>query len=156
MAQAIIPADVNSAKLATAFCTIGGRRYAMLNAKSVEVTASVSNADVPRLGCVVAGKKAIGLEIKITMTVYKVSEMFDKVVEQFKDTGVMPTFELQITNEDQASSTGRSEKIYRDCTIDGDVLLSMFDADGDLIEQEITAYALDFASNQRYAEPSYM
>lgn len=156
MPQAVMPADVPNAKFATAFCTIGGRRYAMLNAKSVEVTASVTNADVPRLGSMVVGKKPVGLEIKITMTVYKVSEMFDKLIEQFKDTGVMPTFELQITNEDPASSIGRSEKIYRDCVIDGDVMLSMFDADGEYIEQEITAYALDFASNNKYIEPSYM
>lgn len=156
MVNSVIPADVPSAKLATAFCTIGGRRYAMLNAKNVEVVGTVNNADVPRLGCIVAGKKAIGLEIKITMTVYKVSEMFDKLIEEFKDTKVLPTFELQITNEDPASSIGRSEKIYRDCTLDGDVLLSMFDTDGELIEQEITAYAMDFASNNRYTEPSYM
>ena len=82
--------------------------------------------------------------------------MFDKLVEDFKNTGILQPFELQVTNEDNASCTGRSEKIYRDCVLDGDVLLSMFDADGELIEQEIEAYAMDFTSNSRYTEPEYM
>lgn len=150
------PQDAPSAKLATLFCTIDGKRYAMINAKNLEVTASVDNADIPRLGSPIKGKKPNGLEIKLTFTIYKVTEMFDKLIEQYKNTGVMPLFEVQVANDDPATVIGRTEKIYRDCTIDGDVLLSMFDADGDVIEQEITAYALDFASNQRYSEPQYM
>lgn len=156
MVDAIAPFDVPSAKLATAYITVGDRRYNLFNAKNCEVNASVNNADVPRLGSVIAGKKPIGLEVKISMTVYKCSEMFDKMVEDFKNTNVMKTFELQVSNYDPATPLGRSEKIYRDCVLDGDVLLSMFDADGELIEQEIEAYALDFTSNSRYTEPTYM
>lgn len=156
MSSPFVPLDAPNAKLATAYITIGDRRYNLFNAKSCEVTGSVSSADVPRLGAIIMGKKPIALEVKISMTVYKCSEMFDKLVEDFKNTGILQTFELQVTNEDNASCTGRSEKIYRDCVLDGDVLLSMFDADGELIEQEIEAYAMDFTSNSRYTEPEYM
>ena len=156
MVDAIAPFDVPSAKLATAYITINDKRYTLFNAKNCEVNASVNNADVPRLGSAIAGKKPIGVEVKISMTVYKCSEMFYKLVETFKNTFVMDTFELQVTSFDPATPLGRSEKIYRNCVIDGDVLLSMFDADGELIEQKIEAYALDFTSNNRYTEPEYM
>lgn len=148
--------DAPSAKLGAVFCIIAGKRYAMMNVKNIEAKASVKNADVPRLGSPIAGKKAVGLEIKLKMTVYKVSEMFDKLIEQYKDTGVMPSFEVQVSNDDGASVIGRAEKVYRDCVIDGDVLLSMLDADGEYIEQEIEAYCLDFNTNSRYKEPVYM
>lgn len=156
MPQVFNPFDAPSAKLATMFCTIGDRRYAMLNAKNFEAVASVQLGDVPRLGAVIAGKKQTGLEVKLTITVYKVSEMFDKVVEEYKNTGILPTFEVQVASEDGASVIGRSEKVYHDCVLSGDVLLSMFDADGEFVEQEIECYALDFASNERYTEPEYM
>ena len=78
------PQDVPSAKLAEFFCTIDGRRYSMLNAKNFEATASVSNADVPRLGAMITGKKANGLEIKLKFTVYKCSPMFDNLIETYK------------------------------------------------------------------------
>lgn len=150
------PQDVPSAKLAELFCTIDGRRYSMLNAKSFEATASIENADVPRLGSMITGKKPTGMEVKISMTVYKCSPMFDKVVENFKNTGVMPTFECQVTSSDDATSIGKDTKIYTDCVIDGDVLLSMFDAEGEFIEQEIEAYAMDYKTKDRYKEPDYM
>lgn len=150
------PSDAPVAKFATFYCTIGENRYEMMHAKNFEATASIETADVPRLGSVVAGKKATGLEIKLSFTVYKVSEMFDELVTQFKNNGYMPSFECQVTSEDKGSSVGRSTKVYRNCVISGDVLLSMFDADGELIEQSIEAYALDFDSPETYTNPSYM
>lgn len=150
------PQDAPVAKFATFYCTIGDRRYEMLNAKNFEAKANVETADVPRLGSVIKGKKAVGLEVKLSFTVYKVSEMFDELIEQFKNNGYMPEFECQVTNEDQATSIGRSTKTYHNCVIDGEVLLSMFDADGDFIEQDIEAYALDFERPEKYTEPLYM
>ena len=61
--------DAPSSKLATLYCTVGGRRYAMLNAKNFEAKANVSLADVPILGKTIKGKKPSGLEIKIKMTI---------------------------------------------------------------------------------------
>ena len=148
--------DAASAKLAELFCTIGNRRYSMLNAKNFEATASVELGDVPRLGTPIKGKKPVGLEVKISMTVYKCSPMFDDMIETYKNTGVLPTFECQVTAEDKATSTGKDTKIYNDCVIDGDVLLSMFDAEGEFIEQEIEAFAMDFTSKDKYTEPDYM
>ena len=150
------PQDAPVAKFATFYCTIGDRRYEMLNAKNFEAKANVETADVPRLGSVIKGKKAVGLEVKLSFTVYKVSEMFDELIEQFKNNGYMPEFECQVTNEDLATSIGRSTKTYHNCVIDGEVLLSMFDVDGDFIEQDIEAYALDFERPEKYTEPLYM
>lgn len=150
------PQDVPSSKLATFFVTIGTRRYAMLNAKNFEANATVSNADVPRLGCMITGKKPNGLEIKLSFTVYKCSDMFDQIIEDYKKTGVLPVFDAQVTSEDGATAIGKSTKVYKDCIIDGDVLLSMFDADGEFIEQSIEAYAMDYSTKDKYVEPSYM
>lgn len=141
---------------AEVFCTIGTRRYTMLNAKNFEANGSVSLGDVKRLGTPIVGKKANGLELKWSMTVYKCSEMFDDIITTFKDTGVLPTFEIQVTSHDKATSMGRSTKTYYDCVIDGDVLLSMVDVDGEFIEQSIEGYAMDYSQDEKYKEPSYM
>lgn len=148
--------DAQSARQAEFFCTIGDRRYSMLNAKNFEATASVSLADVKTLGRLVTQKKPNGLEVKLSFTVYKCSEMFDNLIEEYKNTGVLPRFEAQVTQEDKSSNIGRDTKVYKDCIIDGDILLSMFDADGEFIEQDVEAYAMDFESPEKYTEPSYM
>ena len=144
--------DAPSSKLATLYCTVGGRRYAMLNAKNFEAKANVSLADVPILGKTIKGKKPSGLEIKIKMTLYKCTEAFDRLVEEYKNTGMLPTFE----SNDPATSMGASGKTYHQCMIEGDVLLSSFDADGNFIEQDIEAYAMDYSKDSEYKEPAYM
>jgi hypothetical protein len=148
--------DAQSAKLAELFVTIGDRRYTMLHAKNLEAKSNITTSDVPRLGGIINGKKATAMEIKLSMTVYKCSEMFDDLIETFKNTGILPTFDCQVTQEDKASSVGRSTKVYTGCIIDGDVLLSMFDADGEFIEQTIEAYAMDFNTAEKYKTPDYI
>ncbi len=150
------PQDVPSSKLADLFVTINGNRYSVLNAKNFEAKAKVETADIPILGKIIKGKKAIGMEIELTMTIYKCTEIFDDIVETYKNTGVLPTFDVQSTNNDESTTIGSSTKIYKNCVLDGDVLLSMFDADGEFIEQEITCYAMDYTSNEKYSNPSYM
>lgn len=148
--------DALNSRMAECFTTIKGNRYSMMNAKNFEAKANVETKEVPMLGRNIKGRKVLGIEIKIKMTVYKCSEMFDDLIEEYKNTGVMPTFDIQVTSEDKTSTTGRSTKIYRDCVIDGDVLLGMFDTAGDFIEQEINAYAMDYSSPEKYKTPSYM
>ncbi len=150
------PQDAPSSKWGEAYVTVKGNRYSYFNAKDCEVTANIETKEVPMLNRTVKGRKPVGMEVKITMTVYKCSEHFDDIVTEFKNTGVLPTFDLQVSNEDPASAMGRSSKIYNDCVIDGDVLLSMLKADGDYIEQKITAYAMDYSSAAKYKAPGYM
>jgi hypothetical protein len=145
--------DAPSAKLATAYVTLNGKRYAMLMAKDFEANMNVETKEVPILGKTVKGYKPTGSSIKFKMTIYKCWEIFDSIVETYKNTGKMPTFDIQTTNEDPATSVGRSTKIYTDCILDGDVLLSMFDADGEFVEQTVEGYAQDFSRAEKYKRP---
>ena len=164
MSNAYMPAnDAPSAKLATCFVTFpenspihANQRFAMLMAKNFEAKANLESVKVPALGRTVNGYKSGNMDIKFSMTVYHCTEIFDDVVEEFKNTGVMPTFDIQVTNEDPATSVGASTNTYTGCILDGEVLLSMFDADGEFIEQSIEGYAQDFTRPEKYTNPSYM
>lgn len=148
--------DAQSAKQAECFVTIGGKRYSFCFAKDFEASASVETKEVPMLGKMIKGRKATGMEIKFKMTIYKVTEVFDNIIEEYKNTGAISLFDIQVTQEDKTSSIGRSTKIYRDCMIDGDIILSMFDADGEFAEQSIEGYCSDYESAEKYKNPSYM
>lgn len=148
--------DAISANRAECYVTLNGRRYAMMMAKEFEGKASIGTKEVNMLGNPVVGHKAQTVTLKFSMTIYKCTEIFDTVVEDFLRTGVMPTFDIQTTNDDPASSVGRSTKIYNDCVLDGDVLLSMFKAEGDFFEQAIEGYCNSFARPEQFTDPSYM
>ena len=148
--------DAPVAKYAEVFVTRGNNRYSMLMCKNFEGTASISTQDVPRMGSIIMGKKPTTVELGFTMTIYKCTEIFDDVLDEFIKTGVMPVFTIQISNEDPATSMGRSTKIYNDCILDGDVLLSMAGSEDDFIEQEISGFAGSYTRPEKYTNPSYM
>lgn len=148
--------DAISANFAECFVTLDGTRYSMLMAKEFEGRASVNTAEVPRLGSTVVGHKAQTVELAFSMTIYKCTEIFDEVIERFIKTGVMPSFTIQTSNDDPATSVGRSTKIYNGCVLDGDVLLSMFNAEGDFVEQSIEGYCDSFSRPEKHTNPSYM
>ena len=148
--------DAPVAKFAEVFVTINNRRYAMLMCKGFEGKANISNQDVPRMGSVIMGKKPTTVEISFTMTIYKCTEIFDSVLDEFIKTGVMPMLTIQTSNEDPATSVGRSTKVYNDCVLDGDVLLSLAGSEDDFIEQEINGYAGGYTRPEKFSNPSYM
>ena len=65
----------------------------------------------------------------------------------------MPYFDIQVTNDDFATSIGRDTKIYKNCLIDGDVLLNMVNDEGDFIEQEVEGYYSDYEVVEKYKRP---
>lgn len=148
--------DAPVAKFAEVFVTIGDRRYSMLMCKDFEGKANVSTQDVPRMGSVIMGKKATTVELSFTMTIYKCTEIIDDFVEAFLRSGVMPKMTIQTSNEDPSTSIGRSTKIYEDCILDGDVLLSLAGSEDDFIEQEISGFANSFSRPEKYNNPTYM
>lgn len=150
------PQDAPSTKLAECFITSGSRRYNVLSAKNFEANANISTEEVNVIGRIMKGHKANGLEGNFSMTVYKCSPMFGNMVEEYKKTGILPTFDIQVTSSDPATSIGEDTKIYTGCQLDGDVLLSMFDAEGDFIEQEVSGFFDDWQNASDYKEPAGM
>ena len=148
--------DDISANFAEVFVTLNGNRYSMCMAKSVEIKANVKTREVYKLGTPVVGHKPETVMYSGTMTITKCTTIFDEVVADFIDTGVMPTFEIQVATEDPAASVGRDSKIFTECVIDGDVLLSAAKAEGGAVEQEISFYAGGVSTASAYSVPSYM
>lgn len=151
--------DASLSKFATVYMTTAdGKRLKMLMCRNFEAKANVKTKDLPRMGAIVMGKRATGVEIPIKMTIYKCTEEFDKMVDNFISKGIMPKFQIQCFNEDPATvnRVGRSDKIYNDCILDGDVLLSLAGSEEDYIEQEISGFAEGYETAERYQNPSYM
>ena len=149
--------DAPVAKYAEVFVTIKGQRYSMMMCKNFEGKASVTTQDVPRMGSLLVGKKATAVEISFTMTIYKCTEIFDDVIDEFIRTGQMPLFDIQVSNDDpNMQAIGRSTKIFTDCLLDGDVLLAMAGSEDDFIEQEISGFAADYTRPEKFTNPAYM
>ena len=85
--------------------------------------------------------------------IYYYTELFEDMVLEYINTGRMPQFDLQITNNDPTTSIGSRVMGYYGCQLIGDIPLSILDD-----EQAMLAYDFNFsytrpARLQGFTEP---
>lgn len=62
---------------------------------------------------------------------------FRELADSYQKTGVMPYFEIQVSNEDPSSTVGRQTVILRDCLCES-FILAKFQAGEELLDEEIS------------------
>lgn len=135
--------DAISAKLAECYVTIGNRRYNAFNALNLEAKFEKNKMTVPILGKTGQGNKANGWSGTGKMTLHYNTSIYRQMMLDYKDSGEDIYFDIQITNEDPTSAAGRQTITLLDCNIDGGVL-AKFDADGDILDEEVEFTYEDF------------
>lgn len=135
--------DAVSAKLAECFVTVGNNRYNFMQAINFEAKFEKIKTEVPILGKTGNGNKANGWKGTFSATFHYNTSIFREMLQRYKDTGEDVYFEIQVTNDDPASSAGKQTIVFVDCTIDGGIL-AKFDADGDYLDEELEGTFEDF------------
>ncbi len=150
------PTDVVSAGMAECYITVGGRRYLMMMAKDFTATFRKKTAAVPILGRRMTGHKSVGGEGRFAMTIYKVTEVFDEMISDYKESGEETVFDILVTNTDPQSTVGTSSKIFRGCTLTGDITLAALSAENKWLEQTVEGYFDDYESYEKFENPRGM
>lgn len=141
--------DTISAGLAECFVTVGKRRYNFMQAINVEVKFEKTKAEVPILGKTGKGNKATGWKGTGSCTAHYNTSIFRQMMLDYKKTGQDTYFEMQITNEDPTSGSGRQTIILKDCNIDGGIL-AKFDADADYLDEDMDFTFEDFSMPESF------
>lgn len=142
--------DTIAAKLAECFITIGTRRYNFMQMIDMEVKVDKTKSTVPRLGAIMAGHKASGMEGTYSGTAHYNQSVMRQALLDYKNTGEDTYFEMQITNDDPTSAAGRQSIILYDCNTDGGIL-AKFDADGEYLDEEMEGTFDDFSMPEAFA-----
>ena len=129
--------DAVYGSLAECFVTIGDNRYNFLSLTEFESQWEVNVTEVPILGKVGMGHKAAGGKGTWSGTAHYNQSIFRKIADAYQKTGVMPYFEIQVTNEDPTSAVGRQTIIHHDCLCDT-FTLAKFQAGEELLEEDLS------------------
>ena len=127
--------DSVSAKMAECFITIKGNRYNFMQAINLEAKMEKQKVEVPILGRMTKGHKAVSTNGTGSATFHYNTSIFRQLMKQFQDTGEDIYFDIQITNEDPTTSVGRQTVILRDCNIDS-IIIAKFDSDGETLDED--------------------
>lgn len=129
--------DAVYGSLAECYITIDGRRYCFMSITEFESKWEVNIADVPILGKVGMGHKSAGGKGTWSGTAHYNQSVFRQMANTYQKTGVMPYFEIQVSNEDPTSAVGRQTIIHRGCLCDT-FTLAKFHAGEELLEEDIS------------------
>ncbi len=130
-------ADAVYGSLAECFVTLGSNRYNLMSMTKFESKYEVNLTDVPILGKVGKGHKPAGGKGTWSGTAHYNQSVFRKVADQYQKTGVMPYFEIQVSNEDPSSAAGRQTIVHHDCLCDT-FTLAKFEAGEELLDEELS------------------
>ena len=129
--------DAVYGSLASCFVTINGRRLNFMNLTEFESQWEVNITEVPILGKVGFGHKAAGGKGTWSGTAHFNQSHIRAVADAYQKTGIMPYFEIQVTNEDPTSGVGRQTIIHHDCLFET-VILAKFAAGEELLDEEMS------------------
>lgn len=107
-----------------------GTRYCLMQLYKFEAKMEVTHTDVAILGRSNKGSKPTGWKGTFTGTAYYNQSVLRKMLLAYKNSGVMPTIDIQVSNEDPTSTAGKQTVILKGCLFKGGVL-AKFDASSD-------------------------
>lgn len=123
--------------LAECYITLGDERYNFMTLTEFESKWEIKTKEVPILGKVGMGHKAAGGKGTWKGTAHYNQSIFRKIADTYQKTGVMPYFEIQVTNEDPTSAVGRQTIIHHDCLCDT-FTLAKFQAGEEILQEDLS------------------
>lgn len=104
--------------------------------KKLEATIEKNKAEVPIMGRRWIGRKTSGLNGTGTLTLYKVTSKFQKMMLQYAQTGEDVYFTLQSVLDDKGAQRGIERVTLYDVNIDS-VTIAQLDVETESLEEEV-------------------
>ncbi|WP_139491788.1 phage tail tube protein [Brevibacillus dissolubilis] len=105
-------------------------------AKAFEATIEKNKADIMTLGNRWTGKKTTGVAGTGTLTLYKVTSKFTRMMLEYANSGRDVYFTLQGVLDDPGSGRGTERVTLLNCNIDS-VTIGQFDVEAEALEEEV-------------------
>ena len=108
--------------------------------RNIKTNAEIQSSDMRVIGTRIIQNKSNGAKLTGTGNIYYGSNLWTDMVLEYINTGVMPEFDIQITNADPTTSVGSQVMAYYGCTLTGTIPLSILDD-----EEAMLNYDFNFA-----------
>lgn len=132
----LLERDALNGKQGKAIITLDGEVKELFQCKKLQTDAEFTEADFKVVGTTLVQKKTTGVNLTGTMTIYYGSPIFIRMVADYVKTGKIPYFDMQVENDDPATSVGKQTVVYTNCKL-SKVPLSILDADTEFLEEEV-------------------
>lgn len=143
-------------KQGSVYITVDNKVKELPGVQKIEAKDSIAERTMKTVGTVKTQSAAAGVEGSGSLTIhYWAIMIFSEMVATYRKTGVMPTFDLLIINNDPATSLGRRSTAFTDCCLSGDVPQALLDATtDDHLTIDIEFKYSDCSIQDEFSEPA--
>ncbi|HEU4962261.1 MAG TPA: phage tail tube protein [Bacilli bacterium] len=145
--------DTISGREGRAYATINGKVEEMFYVKTLEASVEKGKTEVKMLGHRGTQHKANGWKGTGSMTIYYVTTLFRQMMLDYIKTGKDAYFDIQIVNEDPASSIGKQTVVLKHVNLDK-VLVGKVDTESEILDESIDFTFDDLDILDSFAAPS--
>lgn len=149
----LLERDALNGKQGKAFLTVDGENQELFSVKKVQTDVEYQKSDMKVVGTTTVQQKTTGAKKTGTMTIYYGTPAFIQMAQEYEKNGKVVYFDLQITNDDPATSVGSQTVVYYGCSLDK-IPLSILDADADFLEEEVSFSYTSFEVLDSFTQPS--
>jgi hypothetical protein len=149
----LLERDALNGKQGKAFLTINGEIHELFGAKKVQTDVEYQKADFKVVGTTTVQQKTTGAKKTGTLNIYYGTPLFVKMAHEYEKNGKVIYFDLQVENDDPATSVGKQTIVYYGCSLDK-IPLSMLDAEADFLEEEIGFTYTSWEPLEQFNDPT--
>ena len=156
MAYLLAKDTVNGAE-GKIFITQNGQNVEIAGMRNIKTNAEIQNQDMRVIGTRKIQQKSNGAKLTGTGNIYYGSNIFTDMVLEYINTGVMPEFDIQITNTKASSATlGSQVMVYYGCTLTGTIPLSILDDEESMLNYDFDFAYTDVQRLQAFNDPAQL
>lgn len=122
------------------FMTVDGRQIEVACMRNITTNAEIQSSDMRVIGTKKIQDKQNGAKLTGTGNIYYGTNIFTDMVLAYINHGITQEFDIQITNDDPATSIGSQTMVYYGCHLTGTIPLSILND-----EEAMLNYDFNFA-----------
>ena len=150
----LLAQDTVSGAEGKVFITRDGKNVEVAGMKNITTNAEIQSNDMRVIGTRSIQNKNNGVKQTGTGNIYYGSNLFTDMVLEYINTGVMPQFDIQITNSDPTTSIGNQVMAYYGCTLTGTVPLSILNDEEAMLSYDFNFSYTRVARLQAFEDPA--
>lgn len=139
------------------FITQNGKNMEIAGMRNIRTNAEIQTQDMRVIGTRKIQQKSNGAKMTGTGNLYYGSNIFTNMVLEYIKTGIMPEFDIQLTNTEESSATlGSQVMAYYGCTLTGTIPLSILDSEESMLNYDFNFAYTDVQRLQAFNDPAQL
>ena len=132
------------------------KNYTVACMRNIQTNAEIQSNDMRVIGTRTIQDKPNGAKLTGTGNIYYGTNIWTDMVLEYIQTGVMPEFDIQITNNDPTTSVGSQVMAYYGCHLTGTIPISILNDEEAMLNYDFNFAYTRVARLQAFNDPAQL